>query len=412
MNRQCAIAGAGLSMLCMAAFAMDMPGMNSAFGSYPMTRDAAGTSWQPDATPMAGQHNMGGTWTTMLHGHLDLIADQQGGPRGDHKNFVAGMLMWMGHRQLGRGTLGVQLGMTPDPLMGAAGYPLLFQSGETADGRQRLVDRQHPHDLVMAAALSFSHALSGSRSVFVYAGLPGEAALGPTVFMHRASAQGNVEAPLAHHWLDSTHLSFGVVTTGVVLKRMKLEASWFNGREPDQNRYDIELRRPDSAAVRLSYNPAPRWSMQLSAGRLASPEQLEPDIAVRRITASLSYSAPAAGALAWDSTLAWGRNAASDGHSSAALLAEAALRFRGVHTFFGRAEYAQLGELFNIITTPATHSFGVSKLSLGYSRRLAEFGGWRIDAGALLSSYDYPRALQMSYGTHTTSAMAWLRLAL
>jgi hypothetical protein len=412
MNRQRALASAALSMLCAAALAMDMPGMNSAYGSYPMTRDAAGTSWQPDATPMAGRHTMGGTWTTMLHGHVDLVADQQGGPRGDQQNFVAGMLMWMGHRVLGRGTLGVQLGMTPDPLMGAAGYPLLFQSGETADGRQRLVDRQHPHDLVMTAAVSFSHALSDQRSVFVYAGLPGEAALGPTVFMHRASALGNVEAPLAHHWLDSTHLSFGVVTTGLVLKHVKLEASWFNGREPDQNRYDIELRRPDSAALRLSYNPAPHWSMQLSAGRLASPEQLEPDIAVRRITASLSYSAPVADMLTWDSTVAWGRNAASDGHSSAAVLAEVALRFRDVHTFFGRAEYAEQGELFNNSTMPATHSFGVSKLSLGYSRRLAAFGGWRVEAGALLSAYDYPHALQQHYGAHTTSGMAWLRLAL
>ena len=160
--------------------------------------------------------------------------------------------------------------------MGKSGYPLLFQTGETANGVDPLIDRQHPHDLLMEAALTYSHDFSPGSSAFVYAGLPGEPALGPNAFMHRLSAMENPEAPLSHHWLDSTHITWGVVTAGYVVGGVKLEASAFNGREPDENRYDIEVRALDSYAVRASYNPSERWSLQASFGRLASPEQLEP----------------------------------------------------------------------------------------------------------------------------------------
>jgi len=34
-----------------------------------------------------------------------------------------------------------------EPVMGRSGYPLLLQTGETADGTTPLLDRQHPHDV-------------------------------------------------------------------------------------------------------------------------------------------------------------------------------------------------------------------------------------------------------------------------
>ena len=92
-------------------------------------------------------------------------------------------------------------------------------------------------------------------SGFVYAGLPGEPAFGPPSFMHRAAAMASPEAPITHHWLDSTHITFGVLTAGLVRDSWKLEASRFTGREPDEDRYDIERPRMDSTAVRASWNP-------------------------------------------------------------------------------------------------------------------------------------------------------------
>src|SRR5690349_5312758 len=203
---------------------MAMPG---AFGSYPMTREASGTSWQPDATPMDGIMSMQGDWMTMDHGYLNQVHDHQGRPRGATQHFSESMFMLMADRSRGADTLGLRAMLSLDPLMGKRGYPLLLQTGETADGVTPLVDRQHPHDLFMELAASWSHAFAAQDSAFVYGGLPGEPALGPPAFMHRDSGVDDPEAPISHHWLDSTHVTFGVLTLGYVYSGLKLEVSAF-----------------------------------------------------------------------------------------------------------------------------------------------------------------------------------------
>ena len=203
--------------------------MKGFLGPYPMNREASGTSWQPDTSPHEGVHATLGEWMVMWHALINGVYDNQGGPRGDQKAFASGMVMGMAQRQLGDGTLGFRAMLSPDPFMGARGYPLLFAAGETADGRTLLVDRQHPHDLFMELAGTYSYNLSAKSSVFIYAGLPGEPALGPPAFMHRTSGMDNPEAPISHHWLDSTHITFGVVTVGTVIDTWKIEASAFRG---------------------------------------------------------------------------------------------------------------------------------------------------------------------------------------
>jgi len=230
-------------------------GMPAALGAYPMAREASGTSWQPESTPMEGVMSMPGDWMVMLHGYLDQIYDHQGGPRGADEDFSESMFMVMAQRPVGQDTLGLRTMLSLDPLMGKSGYPLLLQTGESADGVQPLVDRQHPHDLFMELSASYSHPYAAGDSVFVYAGLPGEPALGPPTFMHRASGMDDPEAPITHHWMDSTHVTFGVLTAGWVLGGIKLEASAFHGREPDQFRWNIETGRLDSASVRASWIP-------------------------------------------------------------------------------------------------------------------------------------------------------------
>ena len=187
--------------------------MPSAFGAYAATRDASGTSWVPDASTHGGVHATAGDWMLMGHATLDGVYSWQDGPRGDEKAFAAGMLMGTAQRAIGdNGTLQLRAMLSPDPLMGKRGYPLLLAAGETADGVDTLVDRQHPHDFVMELSASYAHRLSSSDSVFIYAGLPGEPAFGPPAFMHRPAAMVSPEAPITHHWMDSTHITFGVVT--------------------------------------------------------------------------------------------------------------------------------------------------------------------------------------------------------
>ena len=185
----------------MAGMDMSHGMMAGTLGPYSMMRDASGTSWQPDSAPMAAIHGTLGSWMTMIHGDAFLVYDHQGGRRGDNKTFSESMLMGMAQRGLDTGILTLQGMVSFDPLMGKSGYPLLLQTGETADGVHPLIDRQHPYDFLMELSGTYSAPL-GDGSAFVYAGYPGEPALGPATFMHRLSGMENPEAPITHHWLE------------------------------------------------------------------------------------------------------------------------------------------------------------------------------------------------------------------
>lgn len=382
-------------------------GMRALHGGYAMTRESSGTSWQPDASPHQGIHAMAGEWSTMTHGFANLIYDRQGGPRGDTKTFSTSMLMVMGQRPLGEGTLGLRGMVSADPFMGKRGYPLLLQTGETANGAP-LIDRQHPHDLFMELAASYSRPLSDRSSVFAYAGLPGEPALGPPAFMHRFSGEDNPEAPISHHWLDSTHIAYGVVTLGYVFGNMKIENSVFRGREPDENRYNIETGKLDSASIRFSYNPGSDWALQLSRGRLKSPEEGQPDVDINRTTASAIYQRSFAAA-SWQTTFAWGRNAPSQGDATDAFLLESAVRMGQTHTFFARAERTEKNELFPAGETLAGVTFRVGRLTLGYVYDFLRDGHYKIGVGGLVSRYSLPSELELSYG-NPTSFMLFARV--
>jgi hypothetical protein len=391
-------------------------GMKAFFGPYPMSREASGTSWQPDTTPHEGVHAMYGDWMVMAHGLINGVYDNQGGPRGGDKTFASGMVMGMAERPLGEGALGLRAMLSPDPFMGPNGYPLLFATGETADGRTPLIDRQHPHDLFMELAGSYSHALSANSSVFVYAGLPGEPALGPPAFMHRTSGMDIPEAPISHHWLDSTHITYGVVTLGTVLDTWKIEGSAFRGREPDQYRFDIEEPRLDSFAARLSWNPIRELSMQVSWGRLHSPEQLAPDVNEDRVTASATYTQAFADDNLWSSTFAWGRKMNNPGNTLDGFLVESELIFKRTYTLFMRAERVAEDELLDVpvpqtVGNPAP-IFTVTKVTVGGIYDFPVADHLKFGVGGLVSKYGVPGDLKPVYSSDPTSYMLFFRLKL
>ena len=381
-------------------------------GPYGMTREGSGTSWVPDATPHEGLYQQFADWGVMTHGALNLIYDRQPGPRGASQTFVSGMLMTMAQRQLGDSTFGVRAMMSPEPFMGARGYPLLLANGETADGRQHLVDRQHPHDLFMELATTYSVNTSATSSVFVYAGLPGEPALGPPAFMHRTSGMDNPEAPISHHWLDSTHITFGVVTAVAVVSNWKFEASAFRGREPDQYRYDIERPALDSFAGRVSWNPTREWSLQVSYGRLTSPEQLAPAMNENRLTASAIYTTPFGDGHLWSTTLAWGRKMLSPGDTLDAYLLESAAILKNNVTLFMRAERVAENELTHDIPGLDGRVFTVNKVSVGGVYDFMRTERVKFGIGGLVSRYVMPDDLKAEYGRDLTGYMVFGRLKL
>ena len=382
--------------------AMPMPvqagseiGMTGAFGSYPMQRESSGTSWQPDASERIGAMTTSGGWMLMGHGLLNLVYDHQSGTRGSDKVFASGMLMGMAQHSLGDGTLQVRAMVSPDPLMGPDGYPLLLASGETANGHDPLIDRQHPHDFVMELSVSVSQSIGRDGSLFLYAGLPGEPAFGPPAFMHREAIMDSPEAPISHHWLDSTHISFGVATAGIVLGHVKLEASRFNGREPDQHRWNVEAGPLDSTSVRLSWNPSANVSLQGSWGHFVDPEQLEPGINQRRLSASLLYAREMAKGMKFAATLAWGRKTVEH-HADDAYVGEASLKEHG-WTLFGRGEMAENRELLGL--GGQLPAYRVGKISIGAVRdfRIAEH--LAIGVGSSFSLNFVPHPLALGYGS-------------
>ncbi len=397
---------------------MDMPAMEAALGPYPMTREASGTSWQPDASPYEGLHLMQGDWALMFHGMINGVYDNQGGPRGADKAFVAGMLMAMASRPLGdRGRLQLRAMLSPDPFMGPNGYPLLLATGETANGRTPLIDRQHPHDLFMELSATYSYRLSDRASAFLYAGLPGEPAFGPPAFMHRLSIMDSPEAPISHHWVDSMHITEGVLTGGLTYGAFKLEASGFRGREPNQDRYDIEPPRLDSTAIRASVNPTPRLALQVSWARQISPEQLDPDINERRWSASAIYTEPMGRTGFWSTTAIWAQRqafgeAALQNPALNAWVLESAVHPNEKWTFYGRAEMVDNDELLDLYPTAADSSLSgkperVGKLELGAIRdfRIARhvlFGigaqaAWNVVGPDLYDSYGGDRWGEMGF---------------
>ncbi|WP_293367988.1 hypothetical protein, partial [Phenylobacterium sp.] len=390
---------------------MGMAQMEGALGSYVFTRESSGTSWQPDASPHEAIHLKEGDWLVMFHGQLTGVWDSQSGPRGGEKAFASGMLMAMAQRPLGDGELQLRAMLSPDPLMGPSGYPLLLATGETADGKTPLVDRQHPHDLFMELSASYAWKLAASSSAFVYAGLPGEPAFGPPAFMHRLSIMDSPEAPISHHWLDSTHITFGVITGGVVLGDWKVEASAYNGREPDQHRYDIETGPLDSTAVRLSWNPTRNWALQASWADEISPEQLEPGVDQHKVSASAIYTVDLGGHRWWSTTAAWGRRS-SDGADLDAWVLESAVKPTAAWTIFSRAEHVQNDEL-----TPALldHGpiFNVGKVSLGAIRDFPVSEHLLFGVGGLYSLDFVPSGLKSAYGSSDPhGVMAFVRLKL
>ena len=390
--------------------------MPAAFGPYAVTREASGTAWQPDASPMQGVMRMSGNWTFMGQALFNGVYDSQSGPRGDSLAFASGMVMGMTTGALSaHDTVVFRAMLSPDPLMGKRGYPLLLAAGETADGRTSLIDRQHPHDLFMELSASYSRRIGQNGSVFVYGGLPGEPAFGPGSFMHRLSIMDSPEAPITHHWFDSTHITFGVITAGLTKGGVKIEASRFKGREPDQYRYNIETPKLDSTAVRASWNPLTTLALQASWARLKSPEQLTPDEDQERWSASAIYTRTLGAHGYFAATAAWGRKTeiAADGHRGPALdayLLEATIKPDDRWTVFARAERVDTDELLPAPGQVHGPEFTVGKASVGAIRDFRLTRDMKFGVGGLVARSLTPAGLDPSYGGDRTNGMAFVRV--
>ena len=374
----------------------------------PMSREGSGTSWLPDASPVHAYMKMykdGGM--LMLHGSMFFRYTAIGSSRdvstagkGSRSRFDApSMFMAMYSRPLTkRSQLGLRAMVSLDPIIERGyGYPLLYQSGEAFHG-QPLHDRQHPHDFFSELAATYSYKFDEKNSVFVYAGYPGEPALGPVAFMHRPSAANNPDAPIGHHWQDATHITFGVITAGFTHNKFKIEASAFKGREPDENRWNFDPPKLNSFGGRVSFNPTKQLAFQYSYGYLKEPEPAEPEIRIlRRMTASVIYNKVFGDDRNWANTLVWGQNH-TNGSRTNSYLFESNYEFSR-NNIFGRMEAVQ--KTAHDLALPSPHpegNFWLGSYSIGYLRDVIKDKGIDAGIGTMATLNTNPKILNGFYG--------------
>lgn len=389
---------------------MKMPMMKSDPTSDFLMRQASGTSMNPAAAPEHMLMTQRGQWMLMLHELAFINQVVESGPRGADKFFSTNWLMGMADRPLGGGHLMVRSMLSLEPLTVGKKYPELFQTGETIDHRP-IIDAQHPHDFFMELAAEYAHPLGDQMIGFLYVAPVGDPSLGPVAFPHRASASEIPQAALSHHLQDSTHIAGSVVTLGVQRGDFGFGVSGFHGREPGENRWDIDTGQLDSWAARLTFDPTPNWTAQVSTGHLHHPEAAEPGD-IQRTTASVAYSKPLSGG-EWDSSLIFGRNQKSVGHAANSWLAETMFRFLERNYVTGRLEMVDKDELFAGLNAPppiGDEVFRIKALTLGYSHDVWATNRILAAAGANVTVYAYPSALDPYYGRHAHSFYLFLRL--
>jgi hypothetical protein len=281
-----------------------------------------------------------------------------------------------------------------------------------------LIDHQHPHDLFMELSAQYTLPLSERGSWFTYFGYPGEPALGPVTVFHRLSASENPSATVAHHLQDSTHISFGVLTTGFTYRWFKLEGSIFNGREPDENRYNFDGHKWNSRSARLWFMPNSNWAFQVSHGFLRSPENQDPDVNVRRTTASVQYNKPFTRGN-WASTLVWGRNHTSrpgDARNLNGYTAESTVQFLDKNYLYTRLELVDKDELLRpsdrllLGITEEHPSFRIGAYTFGGVRDVWTTEKMQLGIGSDLTFYSKPSLLDTIYGNHPISWKVFFRI--
>ncbi len=376
----------------------------------------SGTDAEPNSTPIPMLMTMQHGWMLMFHGEGFLSDIQQSGPRGADKLFSTNWVMPMAQRQFGRATLTFRTMLSLEPAtITDRRYPELFQQGETAYGLP-IVDGQHPHNLFMELAALYDYKPTKQTLLSIYAAPVGDPALGPPAYPHRASALENPVAPLGHHLQDSTHISDDVLTVGLTYKNFKLEGSGFHGREPGEDRWQIDQGKVDSWATRVTLNPGQNWSLQYSIGQLHAPEALFPTEDIRRMTASLLYNRSLSKGN-WSSLLLWGRNRSlADGNVGNSYLLESTLQFLHRNYLWTRIENVDRTNELLVGEHPLPPGFveryfaRVQAYTTGYDRDLGHIPHLSTAIGGQVTLYGVPDVLQPLYGAHPVSVTGSLRI--
>jgi hypothetical protein len=375
-----------------------------------------GTSAEPVSTPTPMLMTHKGRWMLMFHANAFVLDEQQSSSRGVDRFFSTSWFMPMAQRKLGAGVFTARIMLSAEPAtVTDRRYPLLFQQGETAFGVP-IADGQHPHNFFMEVAALYDLKLGTKTLLSFYAAPVGDPATGPTAYSHRASALENPVATLGHHQEDSTHVADDVFTVGLTHGIVRLEASGFHGREPNENRWTITQGSIDSWSTRLTVEPGKNWGGQYSYARITSPEALFPTENQERMTASLMYNRPLHDGN-WASTILWGRTRSPQDNSIFnSYLLESTVRFHKSNYVWTRIENAERSNELILGDNPLPPGFQeepigrVQAYTFGYDHDLALVPHLASAFGVQVTTYGVPDSLRGIYGAHPAGIAVFIRL--
>jgi len=379
------------------------------------SRLGSGTSWMPDSTPMRALHADAGAWRLMLMGSAFGQLDRQNTLRGDTQLGLVDWEMLMAMRNAAGGVLRFTAMTSIEPLvLGPRGYPQLVQTGGVDRGA-RLVNWQHPHDLIGELSATYDHSFTSEVAASLYVAAVGEPALGPVSYRHRASSALNPMAPLGHHAQDATHVSDGVLTAGIYTKTLKLEGSAFNGRDPDNYRYNIDYAGAslDSYAGRVTL-ARPNVAVSAWAGYVYAHDRLEDPIGMQRYGVSVLTSFASGDSLRRSSSLVYGYNVHhhgshqhNHGDSTArtydvmtALLWESLLPLtRRWSTYFRLEQVDKNADEMGFVGGDLTQIFEIRPITLGMAYTLPSKGDAIVSVGGQATMTLLPKDLEATYRT-------------
>ncbi len=150
--------------------------------------------------------------------------------------------------------------------------------------------------------------------------------------------------------------------------------------------------------------PNNNWAFQVSHGFLRSPENQEPDVDIRRTTASVQYNKPFNRGN-WASTLVWGRNHASKPGETRNLnsyTAESTVQFLDKNYVYTRLELVDKDELLRptdrlLLGITEDHpSFHLGAYTFGGVRDVWTTDKVQLGIGSDLTFYSKPSLLERS----------------
>jgi hypothetical protein len=370
----------------------------SLFG-LPRSRFGSATTWLPDDSPMYAAIPHIGRWGLFVTGNVFTGYDWFNSKRGGRRFMGRNTLNLAGLRRFSHSELSARLALSFEPLtIGKRGYPLILQTGQEQDGKP-IHDKQYELDFFRELAITYAWEITHKWAGTIYLAAAGEPALGPVTFTQRVSASADPLAPLTFQVQEASHASFGVITIGAFTRTFKLEASWFNGEVPAEGRYGLYIRKPDSYAIRLNWNPQSRWSVQVSYGFLERPVRIEPERSDHRMSASATHTYRYGQDASVASTLSVAERITTQGASTTAMLAESYWNIDGHHAVFSRMELTQRSGVELALSPPTRERHAVGTVVAGYVYYFGPYISLAPGLGVRASVSPMAKELQPDYGT-------------